>query len=116
MRIAIFILIILLVMIFSLFILFLLDFLDGHWQAKRPSCDNLPEKDIVEEIYAQHIKNIKEIEQELGSNIGFSLEEHSDCSNKEYIVIMYGTRADQKRIQEILGETFFGVPYRMQNI
>lgn len=107
------ILLFLIIIIFPIFIL--LDFLDMYWQAKIPSCNNIQEKSIVEEIYSQHTKDIEEIQEEVG-DVGFYVEEHPDCPEKEYIVIMYGTRAEQKKIQEILGEAFFGVPYRMQNV
>jgi hypothetical protein len=77
-------------------------------------CEKLPPEADVRAILQEHQDVIQAIE---GVNPGFvGVEIDRPCEGKADLVIWYGTHADRLEIERIIAEdTFFGVPYRLNN-
>ncbi|MDN5366524.1 MAG: hypothetical protein HPY90_14175 [Syntrophothermus sp.] len=74
------------------------------------SCEKLPTLSEVEQIVKEHQDLIREIE---NVNPGFiRVYIDSPCPGKGEIVIEYASHQDRLRIEELIGETFFGVPWK----
>ena len=56
------------------------------------------------------------IEAEYNQGVACCQDEVEDCLGKARIEILYATEKDRQEIEQIIGETFLGIPYRMQNI
>ena len=79
------------------------------------SCDQLPSVGEVRQIMNQHQDVIKKIEQIHAGFVGVELDD-SACPGKADIVFWYGTHQDRLSIEEVIVEqTFYGIPYRLQN-
>lgn len=78
------------------------------------SCKKLPTLSEVEQIVEEHRDLIEEIEKVNPGLIFVSIS--SPCPGKGAIVIEYASHRDRIRIEELIGETFFGVPWRGINI
>jgi len=77
-------------------------------------CEELPALSEVEQIVEEHRDSIKEIE---NVNPGFIfVKVESPCPGKGIIVIEYASHQDRLRIEKLIGETFFGVPWKGINI
>ena len=79
------------------------------------SCDQLPSEAEVRQVMDEHQDVVKRIEQ---INPGFVRVEidTSTCPGKADILFWYGTHQDRLLIESIIaGETFYGIPFRMQN-
>ena len=48
--------------------------------------------------------------------LGVTVWPAEECPGKAYIQIQYRTAPTDIRVRKILGRTFFGVPYRLQNV
>ena len=78
-------------------------------------CEKLPTKDEVEKIIAEHQNVINEIEGVNPGLIGFEIDT-ATCQGKADIIFWYASHENRLEIEEIIGnETFFGIPYRLQN-
>ena len=77
-------------------------------------CEQLPDEGKVLQIVAAHQDVIESIE---AVNPGFvGIEIDTSCPGKADIIFWYGTHANRLAIEEIINaESFFGVPYRLQN-
>ncbi|MDP2966725.1 MAG: hypothetical protein Q8N39_11940, partial [Pelolinea sp.] len=70
----------------------------------------MPKVSEVEQIVEEHQEVIQEIE---NINPGFiKVYIDSFCPGRGSLVIEYPSHEDRLRIEEILGDTFFGVPYK----
>jgi len=79
------------------------------------SCDALPTKIEVERAVEQHRDVIQAIEQVAPGFVGVEIDT-SDCDGKADLLISYGTHQQRIAIERIIdGDTFFGIPYRLQN-
>ena len=79
------------------------------------SCSDLPTKSEVERIIEQHQDVIQQIQQVAPGFVGVEIDA-STCDGKVDLLIWYGTHQQRIAIENIIGEeTFFGVPYRLQN-
>ena len=78
------------------------------------SCKKLPTLSEVEQIVEEHRDLIEEIEKVNPGFIFVSIS--SPCPGKGAIVIKYASHQDRVRIEELIGETFFGVPWEGINI
>lgn len=79
-------------------------------------CDRYPNIDEVEQVLAAHPQAVKQIE---AVNPGFTeilVRDVNGCPGKASLEILYATRPDQQKIQQLLGKTFWGIPYRSVNI
>jgi hypothetical protein len=78
-------------------------------------CEKLPEFSYVESVAAGHRDVIQQIEQINPGNVGVEIDA-TTCPGKADLLIWYGSHADRLSIEAILGaDTFFGIPYRLQN-
>lgn len=79
------------------------------------SCKELPAKREVESIVEQHQDVIQQIQQIAPGFVDVEIDS-STCAGKANILIWYGTHQQRIAIEKIIaGDTFFGVPYRLQN-
>ncbi len=79
------------------------------------SCAQLPSEKEVTQVVAEHQDVVRKIEQ---VNSGFvSVEVDAEtCPGKADILIWFGTHRDRELIESIIdNESFFGVPYRLEN-
>ncbi len=79
------------------------------------SCKDLPTTSEVERVIQQHRDVVIQIQQVAPGFIDVEIDT-SFCSGKADLLISYGTHQQRIAIESIIGnETFFGVPYRLQN-
>ncbi len=87
------------------------DFYDtrGHYLG----CEELPTLSEVERVFAENKSVIEQIKQ---VNPGFiNVEINSPCPRKGEILIEYPSHNDRIMIEKLIGDTFFGIPYRGLN-
>lgn len=78
-------------------------------------CDQLPTEDEVRQVMQAHLDMIERIEQINPVFVGVELDT-STCPGKADILFWYGTHQDRLLIESILAdETFYGIPYRLEN-
>ena len=79
------------------------------------SCQELPTKLEVEKALEQHKDVVRNIEQIAPGFVGVEIGSLS-CEGKADLLIWYGTHQQRRTIEKIVdGDTFFGIPYRLQN-
>jgi hypothetical protein len=79
------------------------------------SCKDLPTTIEVEKIVEQHQEVIQQIQQVAPGFVGVEIDS-SACDGKADLVVWYGTHQQRIAIENIIaGDTFFGIPYRLQN-
>jgi len=79
------------------------------------SCEELPTEADVNRIVEQHRDKIQAIEQVNLGFVGVEVDTFT-CPGQADLVIWYASHQDRLAIEEIIGgDTFFGVPYRLQN-
>jgi hypothetical protein len=79
------------------------------------SCEQLPAEAEVRQVMDGHQDVIKKIEQINPGFVGVEMET-SICPGKADILFWYGTHEDRLLIEDIIaGETFYGIPYRLEN-
>jgi len=81
---------------------------------KRVPCDQLPNMSQAEQIYNEHLDTVEQIENINPGNVFVSLVER--CPGKGEVEIHYDTMSTRKLIKDLIGDTFFGIPYVMFNI
>jgi hypothetical protein len=78
-------------------------------------CENLPTAVEVMEILDEHQAAIEKIEQVNPGNVGVDID-LATCPGKADLLIWYASHNDREAIEQMLmADTFFGVPYRLQN-
>jgi hypothetical protein len=78
-------------------------------------CRDLPARIEVERMMAQHQDAIQQIQQVAPGAIGIEIDS-LNCEGKADVLIWYGTHQQRVEIEKIIGgDTFFGIPYRLQN-
>lgn len=78
-------------------------------------CKKLPTQDEVEKIIAEHQNVIEEIEAVNPGLVGVEIDT-ATCQGKADIIFWYASHENRLEIEDIIGdETFFGIPYRLQN-
>ena len=79
------------------------------------ACKDLPGRIEVERILEQHREIIEQIQQVAPGFVGVEIDSVT-CEEKADILIWYGTHEQRVAIEKIIaGDTFFGIPYRLQN-
>lgn len=79
------------------------------------SCAQLPSEAEVRQVMDVHQDVVKRIEQINPGFVGVEIDT-STCPGKADILFWYGTHQDRLLIERIIaGETFYGIPFRMQN-
>lgn len=79
------------------------------------SCEDLPTTSEVKRVIEQHKDIVSQIQQVAPGFVDIEMDT-SFCNGKADLLISYGTHQQRIAIENIIGnETFFGVPYRLQN-
>ena len=79
------------------------------------SCEQLPSEAEVRRMMEDHQNVIKKIEQIKPGFVGVEMDT-STCPGKADILFWYGTHEDRVLIEDIIaGDTFYGIPYRLEN-
>lgn len=79
------------------------------------SCEQLPSEVEVMQVMEEHQGVIKKIEQINPGFVGVEMDT-STCPGKADVVFWYGTHEDRLLVEDMIeGETFYGIPYRLQN-
>ena len=79
------------------------------------ACKELPDSFEVERILEQHGDVVQQIQQVAPGFVGVEIDSWT-CEGKADLVIWYGSHQQRLAIEKIIaGDTFFGVPYRLQN-
>ena len=79
------------------------------------SCNELPTKSEVESVVKQHQDVIQQIQQVAPGFVSVEVAS-SICNGKADLIFWYGSHQQRIAIEKIIaGDTFFGVPYRLQN-
>jgi hypothetical protein len=79
------------------------------------ACKDLPTKTEVERIVEQHRDVIQQIEQVAPGLVGIEIDS-SNCEGRADLLIWYGSHQQSIEVEKIIGgDTFFEVPYRLQN-
>ena len=74
-------------------------------------CDKLPTLQEANHILAQHEDVKKQVEE-----IFYTMDMDTfRCPGKMELVINYQTGLDRAKIKNLIGNSFFGIPYRMSN-
>lgn len=80
---------------------------DNH--ASFMSCDELPDLSDVKSVMEQHNQVIEEIKNIDPENIEITID--NSCPGKGSLVIYYPSHHDRTQIEELLGDSFFGIPW-----
>ena len=79
------------------------------------SCTQLPTEGEVRQVMEAHWDAVERINQINPGFVGMEIDT-STCPGKADILFWYGTHKDRLRIEELIaGDTFYGIPYRLQN-
>ena len=79
------------------------------------SCEEWPTDTEARQVLDQHRDIIKKIEQIRPGFVGVEMDT-SVCPGKADLVFWYGTHQERLLIEDMIaGETFYGIPYRLQN-
>jgi hypothetical protein len=79
------------------------------------SCEQLPSEAEVRQVMETHQDVIKKIEQINPGFVGVEIDT-STCPGKADILFWYGTHQDRLLIESIIADdTFYGIPYRLNN-
>jgi hypothetical protein len=90
------------------------DLVYDNWNHYLP-CEKMPAEPEVRRVMAEHPEIIQQIEQVNPGQVGVEIDP-STCPGKADLVIWYASHLNRLAIEEIIaGETFFGIPYRLQN-
>jgi len=77
-------------------------------------CEKLPTETEVRKVVEEHKEIIQQIEQVNPGWVGVEID--TSCPGKADLVIWYASHQNRLAIEKIIaGETFYGVPYRLQN-
>jgi hypothetical protein len=79
------------------------------------TCEQLPSEVEVRQVMETHQAEIQRIEQINPGSVGVQVDALT-CPGKADIIFWYGGHQDMLLIEDMIaGDTFYGVPYRMQN-
>lgn len=79
-------------------------------------CDQLPLAGKVRQVVLEHQDILQKIEQINPGSIFVNVGYYEECVDKSDIVISYPSHQNRLEIEKIInGETFFEIPYRLQN-
>ncbi len=74
------------------------------------SCAELPPLSSVEKVMSEHQDVIQQIVDIRPDFINVSID--PSCPGKGILVIVYASHADRIQIEELIGDTFFGIPWK----
>ena len=77
-------------------------------------CDKLPTEAEVNRVVQEHQNIIEAIKQVNPGRVGVEID--TSCIGKADLLIWYASHANRLEIEKIIGgDTFFGIPYRLNN-
>lgn len=79
-------------------------------------CNSFSESAAIEKVLADHAQIVKQVENVNTGTIDVIVEEISSCPGKGRLVITHATEDDRQKIEQLIDDNFFGIPYRMQNV
>lgn len=79
-------------------------------------CAELPSLLEVKQTVAAHQDVIEQIEAVQPGHVRVYVSGVSSCPDKGILVIEYASHSDRERIEALIGETFFGIPWKGLNI
>jgi hypothetical protein len=84
---------------------------------KEIACVHMSSVGVVEQTISEHKDVILEIEK-LGGSVSITptFTNPKGCAGAAFVVIYYSTNAQRKEIKKMIGDQFFGHPYRMINM
>lgn len=83
---------------------------------KKVACNELPTAEVVKATLAEHVDVTQDLAK-LGTENTILFEaDVTRCPGKADIFIIYGTEKQRHQIKDRIGDTFFGIPYRMANM
>jgi len=91
------------------------DFYQMGIDAKPAPCDQLPTVEELEKVMAENKEIVEQIK-DLAFVDVFRDGSDGNCPGKAEIFIRYGTVFQRNKIKNLIGDTFFGYPYRMFNV
>ncbi len=78
-------------------------------------CEKLPTEPEVREVVEAHPEIIQQLEQVNPGGVGMEIDA-STCPGRADLLIWYASHQNRLDIEKIIaGETFYGIPYRLQN-
>ena len=80
------------------------------------SCDEMPELVDIEQTVEAHQDVVEQIENIDPGFIRVYVSSSSSCPGKGILVIEYASHDDRMQIEALIGETFFGIPWKGLNI
>ncbi len=80
---------------------------------KEVPCEELPTVEYVEKVVSEHNDTWMQIAK---ISVGWVSIDRTRCPGKADIVIYYAGETDRKKIKKLIGDDFFGVPYRLYNV
>ena len=106
------IIVIIIALVFFIIIAIIASGTYGIYQdSKEVACEKLPTVEEVNQVLTDHPNEVRQI-----SEIFLPpFIETFRCLGKEDILISYEIGKDRAQIKKIIGNNFFGVPYRMSN-
>jgi len=84
-------------------------------EGRKKPCNELPSSEEVMKILEEHDAAYRQIEQILERK-GWIDIDYQRCPGKAEMDIVYPTINEREKIKSLIGDTFFGVPYRLNNI
>ncbi len=84
---------------------------------KEIACIHMSSVGVVEQTISEHKDVISEIEK-LGGIVSITptFTNPKGCAGAAFVVIYYSTNTQRKEIKKMIGDQFFGHPYRMINM
>lgn len=79
-------------------------------------CEELPSLADAEQTVAAHQDVIEQIEAIHPGHIRVYVSSDSSCPEKGMLVIEYASHDDREQIEALIGETFFGIPWKGLNV
>lgn len=79
-------------------------------------CDELPSFQHAQNVMEENKETISYIEKLSPTNSTWLEIDSSRCQGKGEIIISYGNEQQRREIINVIGDTFFGVPYLMRNV
>lgn len=79
------------------------------------TCGRFYEATAIEKVLADHAQVAKQIKNINPEFIFVGAQEVAGCPGKAELLISFPTERDRQKIKQLIGDTFFGIRYRMQN-
>ena len=79
-----------------------------------PACSDLPSRASAETAFRENPETVADLQALIG--IRPEIVSPKACPTRAGILIYYGGTSDLKRVRELIGDDFFGIPYGTANV